>query len=301
MMSRTAFLLASMLMIPGPALADMIIDQAMITAGELRVSGRVNPAQTATVVLDDRSQITADKEGRFLFRLAYHPANCMVTLKAGPDVRQAVIGFCGQRGPEGQGNPNARAAVPTVVPAAVQGSPQIGSQGGPQIGPQIGPRGPQGVAGPQGPEGPQGARGEVGPAGPAGPAGAVGPAGPAGPPGPRGEAGAVGPAGPAGPAGAAGADGRSAASFAALRVQMTNCADGGRCVATCASDEFAVNGTCSAGDRPGMDESSIYCLSMGAKPGPITARAICAKKQLLSEAEQTTPFAQTGREKTRRP
>ncbi|MER2266991.1 collagen-like protein [Methylobacterium oxalidis] len=292
-MSRTAFLLASLLTIPVPAFADMIIDQAMITGGELRVSGRVNPAQSATIVLDDRSQIVADKEGRFLFRLAYHPPSCMVTLKAGPDVRQAVVGFCGQRGPEGPTIPPpvTRAAVPAIVPAVAPTAPQVG--------PQVGPRGPQGVAGPQGPEGPQGARGEVGPAGPAGQAGPAGPPGPVGAAGPAGPRGEPGPAGPPGPSGA---EGRSGAVVAALRVQTANCGEGGRCVATCAADEFAVNGTCSAGDRPGMDESSIYCLSMGARPGPITARAICAKKQLLGEADaQATPFAQTGREKTRRP
>jgi hypothetical protein len=275
-----------------PARAELVIDQAMITGGELRVSGRVSPAQAATIILDEKNPIVADKDGRFLFRLVYHPPSCIVTLKSGGDSRQAVVGFCGQRGPEGTAPaaPVQRAALQTqAAPPAQVHAPAPA---------QIGPRGPQGTAGPQGPEGPQGAKGEIGPAGSAGLQGARGEAGPAGAPGlpgPAGERGEAGPAGPAGPEGKSGA-------ASGLRVQTANCAEGGRCVATCGSDEFAVSGTCSGGDRPGMDETSIYCFGLGAAPQPLTARAICARTQLVEEAgiddakpapARATPFAVT--------
>ncbi|KAB1079909.1 collagen-like protein [Methylobacterium soli] len=276
-------LVSLMMLACAPARAELLVDQAMITGGELRVSGRVSPAQAATILLDEKNTTVADKDGRFLFRVVYHPASCIVTLKSGSETRQAVIGFCGQRGPEG-----AAQAAPVQ-----RGALQAHAAPPPA---QIGPRGPQGSAGPQGPEGPQGAKGEVGPAGPAGPQGAKGEAGPAGaggPPGPAGERGEAGPAGPAGPEGKSG-------SASGLRVQTAHCAEGGRCVASCGADEFAVSGTCSGGDRPGMDETSIYCLGVGAAPQPLTARAICAGKPQVQEAgideakpPRTMPFAVT--------
>ncbi len=64
----------------------------------------------------------------------------------------------------------------------------------------------------------------------------------------------------------------------ALRVQVEACSSGGRCVASCRDDEFAVNGTCSGGERPAMDETSIYCFGMGRAPAALRARAICARQ-----------------------
>src|SRR6476620_1883099 len=72
-----------------PVLADIVIEQAMITSGELRVVGRLNPARSAEVALDDKAMAKTDSNGRFYFRLAYHPSDCVVSLKAGADNRQA--------------------------------------------------------------------------------------------------------------------------------------------------------------------------------------------------------------------
>ena len=39
-----------------PALADILIDQAMITGGALRVMGRLAPTRVAIITLDDAYQ-----------------------------------------------------------------------------------------------------------------------------------------------------------------------------------------------------------------------------------------------------
>lgn len=258
-MSLRLLLIALAVTAAVPARAEIVVEQAMITNGELRVSGRINPPRVLAVSLDDKGQITSESDGRFGFRLIYHPASCVVTLRAADNSRrQAVIGFCGQKGPEGAG------AAPMVMAAQQRATPAAPAQ--------IGPRGPQGVAGAQGPEGPQGASGE------AGPAGAIGPPGPAGP------SGALGPMGPPGPPGPAGPEGRAGRAMSLLRVQVETCGTGGRCVASCASDEFSVGGTCSTGDRPSMDENSVYCFAMGTNPAPFKARAICAKQGAADSA-----------------
>src|SRR3712207_2335747 len=142
-----------------PAMADILIDQAMITAGELRVVGRLSKPRQASVFLDERFEAKSDANGRFTFRIAYHPANCVVSLQAENEQRQAVVGFCGQRGPEGSGTAQQSAAVAPAQP------------------------------GPEGPPGPKGDPGRDGAPGPQGAEGPPGPQGPAGPPGPRGEPG----------------------------------------------------------------------------------------------------------------
>ncbi len=83
------------------ALADIVLEEAMITNGELRVVGRLNPPHAAQLTLDDKGRAVAEKDGRFSFRLVYHPADCVVAIKSGTETRQAVVGFCGQRGLEG--------------------------------------------------------------------------------------------------------------------------------------------------------------------------------------------------------
>lgn len=272
-----------------PALAEIIVDQAMITAGELRVLGRLTAPGVTTVTLDENYRTQADTTGRFTFRLPYHPTACIVSLKARNESRQVVIGFCGQQGQQGApGLQGARgeAAVPGtgggVGPAGPPGPP--GSEG--QPGPP-GPQGPQGVAGhqgPQGPQGQQGARGEAGPPGPPGPPGSSGPAGPEGQTGPIGPAGLpgpvgqLGPPGPPGPAGPPGPEGKRAEAGSLLRVLVERCTSGGRCVATCGSDEFVVNGTCERGDVVGLDENRVSCIAAVERPEPSWARAICARK-----------------------
>ncbi|MEZ0168086.1 hypothetical protein [Microvirga sp. TS319] len=237
------WLLASTLALSaGPAVADIIVEQAMITAGELRVVGRLNKPRQTEVTLDGDHQTKTDANGRFAFRVIYHPADCIVTLRADEEQRKAVVGFCGQRGPEGPrteampqqasieqpvAGPPGPAGTPgpegplgpqgLAGPAGADGSQGLPGPPGP-LGPPgppgpegsagpTGPQGPQGVAGLQGPQGPQGAPGPRGDAGAVGPLGPEGPPGPSGPAGPQGEAGPPGPPGPAGPAGAAGPSG----------------------------------------------------------------------------------------------
>ena len=142
-----------------PAMADIVIDQAMITAGELRVVGRLSKPRQVSIFLDERFETKADANGRFTFRIAYHPASCIVNLQAETEQRQAVVGFCGQKGPEGPGTASQSAAVAPVEPGPV-GPP--GPQGEPG---RDGATGPKGDPGPEGPPGPQGAAGPPGPRG----------------------------------------------------------------------------------------------------------------------------------------
>ena len=237
------------------AAGNIDVDMAIIANGHLKVFGRLTPPQSANVTLDEKYDAHSDKDGRFSFQLPYHPESCVVTLKAESFSRQAVVGYC------------SRPHVVQVREAPAKPAPMMLAANTPKG--EVGPRGPQGGAGPQGPEGPQGERGAKGDPGPAGPAG---PPGPIGQPGLKGEKGDRGPAGPAGP------EGKAAAASAALRVQVEECAAGGRCVASCGPEEFAVNGTCSGGERPAMDESSIYCFAVGAAPTALKARAICARR-----------------------
>jgi hypothetical protein len=250
-----------------PSIAEIVVEQSMITNGELRVAGRLNPPRSSEVTLDEKERVTADPTGRFGFRLTFHPADCVVTLKSGSEIRRTVIGFCGQRGPEG---PQARqeAQPPALTNAAnTPSKPTAATSQGSQ---QVGPRGPQGIVGAQGPEGPQGQKGDKGEAGPKGGRGEPGEKGVAGPAGP------AGPIGPIGGQGPAGHDGRNGPAGSSLRVQLETCEAGSRCVASCKADEFAVSGTCSRGERPVMDEMNIYCFSVEA--APVKARAICAKQ-----------------------
>jgi hypothetical protein len=235
------------------ASADIVLDQARIIGGDLIVMGRVIGHASTTVTLDDTYETQTDQTGRFVFRLPYHPADCVVTLSAGEVSREAVIGFCGQAGPQGpKGDAGQQGQRGEAGEAVSTGEP------GP-----IGPRGPQGIAGAQGPEGPQGDKGERGAPGPRGEAGAAGPAGP------RGEVGPPGPPGPEGPPGPSGT---------ALRVIVETCASGGRCVASCAGDEFTVSGNCHPADRLGVNENSVSCVSIAEDRTAIWARAVCAKR-----------------------
>jgi hypothetical protein len=206
------------------ATAEILIDQAMITGGELRVVGRLSRPRQTTVTLDSAHQTRSDQTGRFAFRLAYHPPSCVVTLQADDEQRQAVVGFCAQSPDSARdaGTGAAQQAGPPG-PAGPRGEPGPVGPPGPQgpRGPegQQGAQGPLGPAGPQGPPGPQGESGQPGPAGPPGPQGPEGPAGPpgpaagaaagatAGPPGPPGPQGPMGPEGPPGPSGPQGPQG----------------------------------------------------------------------------------------------
>jgi hypothetical protein len=169
---KGAALLGLAVLAGSPAQAEIAISVARIAEGSLWVTGQVDEP-SAAVTLDGRFTAMADRRGRFEFRLAYHPATCIVTVKTGTESREVVIGNCGQMGPRGE----------------------PGAAGAP------GPQGPEGRRGPPGPPGP------VGLAGPPGPAGEAGPPGPRGPAGPRGVAGQAAPRSPGRPPGGAGGAG----------------------------------------------------------------------------------------------
>ncbi len=134
-----------------PARADIAIHVARIAEGYLWVIGQADEPSTP-IALDERFTETTDHRGRFEFRLAYHPATCVVKVATEKQAREAVVANCGQAGPRGE-------------------------------------PGPPGSIGPAGPPGPEGRIGLTGLPGPPGEPGPAGPPGPPGPPGPRGAAG----------------------------------------------------------------------------------------------------------------
>jgi len=284
-----------------PVCADILVEQSMIIGGELRVIGRLSQPRQTSITLDQAHEVRTDPNGRFVFRVVYHPADCVVSLQAGDEQRKAVVGYCSQRSKES-------------TPSTESGLNSLPGLAGPQG--ERGPIGPAGLVGAQGPIGPQGQRGADGPPGPPGP---VGPpsrpgtiadgadqikAGPPGPPGPQGaqgvagyqglqgqqgvqgpegEPGAMGPQGPSGPPGPIGPVGPPGpqgmpSTVTSLRVLVAQCTGSGRCAARCADDEYPVNGTCARGDKFDMDEGAVYCFSTDDHVKELHARAICAKR-----------------------
>ncbi len=205
----------------------MVYD-ARIEAGDLRVSGSVRKPG-AIVVLDDDISIQADRRGRFVFRVPYRPATCVVTLKSEPDEREAVVANCA---PEGQPGPP-------------------GPQGA------AGPPGETGPKGDQGPQGEGGPRGEAGPQGPAGPQGAPGPKGEPGETGISGLQGAPGPRGQSGTPGGTGARGEAGASAVLRPVRKSDCAGG--CTVTCETGETLVTAHCLKAGTPTYDGEGAAC------------------------------------------
>jgi hypothetical protein len=161
-----------------PAAADMRIEAAKITAGDLWVLGNTGEPDT-DITLDGRFPQRTDSRGYFEFHVVYHPATCIATLRTPKQVRSVVVGECGQ---QAQGLPG---------PPGPRG--ETGSRGEPGL------RGAMGPPGPPGPPGPSGSDGSIGPQGERGPPGPQGPVGSVGPPGPRGPQGVPGPPGKAPP------------------------------------------------------------------------------------------------------
>src|SRR5687767_14457187 len=75
-----------------PAMAEIILDQARIDRGELVVRGRLTVPGPKMITLDGSFRTDVDQEGAFVFRLAYHPPDCIVTLATDQDEREAVVG-----------------------------------------------------------------------------------------------------------------------------------------------------------------------------------------------------------------
>ena len=162
-----------------PAFAAIQVEAAKITGGELWVLGSVDEPNTE-ITLDGQFAHRTDSKGKFEFRVVYHPATCIATLRTQKQERRVVVGECGQQGPQAPG------LTGPAGPAGPRG--ETGPQGEPGI---VGGIGPQGLVGPEGPggePGPQGLQGDPGRAGLPGPPGPPGPAGKIGPPGPPGKA-----------------------------------------------------------------------------------------------------------------
>ena len=235
------------------------------------------------VTLDEGHPTRTVRNGRFVFRVTYHPATCVVTLASGKDSRRAVV--------KGVGRPD-HPEQPPLPETGVPPSPQPIRRRQRQVSRALlvpmehpvpsdskdrrgvaghqGPQGSQGVPGPKGEvsvAGPPGPTGIAGPPGPQGPPGLVGALGPAGPPGPAGIAGPAGPQGPPGPEGVIGSGGTL------LRVFVEQCSSGGRCVAQCSEDEYIINGMCERGESAALDERRVYCVS------PIDKQAPCGRAQ----------------------
>ncbi len=142
-MTRQAAIAVMAAVLCGPlapqAMAEIRIQGARIGEGDLVILGSVSEPGT-TVRLDDLYETQADRRGRFLFRVPYHPPTCTVALSAGNDRRFAVVANCGQIGPRGEPGPTGRPG-------------ERGERGA--MGPP-GPAGPAGPIGPTGPEGPPG-------------------------------------------------------------------------------------------------------------------------------------------------
>jgi hypothetical protein len=218
------------------------VSVAEIQAGELVLAGHT-PSPRAAVSADERFTTSSNRNGRFMFRLAYYPTSCAVTLKSGNKERKAIVANCAASG--AQGEPGATGGP---GPAGAAG-PQ-GLQGPP------GPQGAQGVRGSEGPQGPAGPRGEAGIAGPQGVQGSEGPQGIAGPrgevgiaglPGSQGAQGSEGPQGPASPRGEAGPPGpRGEAGAPGLQIRRVRqaCSAGQICAVSCDQNETALNAFC---------------------------------------------------------
>ena len=112
--------------------ADFTITNATIAQGDLWVAGQIDEPNTP-ITLDDSYTEKTDRNGRFEFRAAYHPATCDVVVKTDRQSRAVVIANCGQRGPAGPPGPPGNAtpgyAPPQEpAPAGTSGGVMCGTQ-----------------------------------------------------------------------------------------------------------------------------------------------------------------------------
>ena len=175
------------------AQARIAVTKASIAAGRLVVEG-TTPQARQQVTLDGRHTATSNASRGFNFSLAYHPATCIVVLKAGAATARAVVADCGPRGvtPRGAWKKGQAYTIDDLV--TLQGSTWRAKRASTGKRPDRnaidwerfaakGDTGQRGLAGPQGPRGLQGNAGPRGPQGPAGPQGPQGPKGDKGDPG----------------------------------------------------------------------------------------------------------------------
>ena len=103
-----------------PASAEIASVDAHIGQGDLWVTGQADEPETE-IVLDDSFTSRTDASGKFQFRIAYHPATCMVLVKTQRQSRAVAVANCGQRGPPGEPGPPGPGAGP--VGAAAPATP----------------------------------------------------------------------------------------------------------------------------------------------------------------------------------
>lgn len=80
--------------------AEMRIEAAKITGGDLWIIGYADDPGVE-ITLDGQFPHRTDSRGYFEFRVVYHPATCIATLRTPKQSRSIVVGECGQQGPQG--------------------------------------------------------------------------------------------------------------------------------------------------------------------------------------------------------
>ena len=80
----------------------MRIEAAKITGGDLWIIGYADDPNTE-ITLDGQFPQRTDSRGYFEFRVVYHPATCIATLRTPKQSRGVVIAACGQVGPQAPG------------------------------------------------------------------------------------------------------------------------------------------------------------------------------------------------------
>lgn len=92
------------------ATADIGVADAKVTGGELWIIGYSDEKDT-DISLDGRFSRQIDHRGYFEFRVIYHPATCIATLRTARQERKIVVANCGEQGPAGPPGPPGAAAA----------------------------------------------------------------------------------------------------------------------------------------------------------------------------------------------
>ena len=90
--------------------ADMRIEAAKITGGDLWIIGYADDPGVE-ITLDGQFPHRTDGRGYFEFRVVYHPATCIATLRTPKQTRSIVVGEFGQQGPQAPGLVGPRGAT----------------------------------------------------------------------------------------------------------------------------------------------------------------------------------------------
>src|SRR5687768_8853985 len=108
-----------------PSLAEIDLEEAAITGGQLVIAGRTAVPNQEVRITGTLFRMRSDETGAFRFEVAYLPPDCTVDLAAGADrLNDAIIGNCGPRGADGAAGPagpQGPAGVGTPGPAGPAG------------------------------------------------------------------------------------------------------------------------------------------------------------------------------------